>query len=45
MLPCTYATKHTDQLAYMLLQAKYNPSLQLRLDKQACKERMLSSVK
>ena len=29
----------------MLLQAKYNPSLQLRLDKQACKERLLGSVK
>ncbi|KAL0043387.1 hypothetical protein WJX79_003402 [Trebouxia sp. C0005] len=27
------------------LQAKYNPSLQLRLDKQACKERLLGSVK
>lgn len=27
------------------LQARYNPSLQLRLDKQACKERLLGSVK
>ncbi|DBA73457.1 TPA: hypothetical protein ACH3X1_011486 [Trebouxia sp. C0004] len=27
------------------LQAKYNPSLQLRLKQQACKERLLSSVK
>lgn len=37
--------QNTHHLVYMLPQAKYNPSLQLRLDKQACKERLSGGVK